>query len=283
MKIYEALKEGTQKLLKITGSQKNAQKECEELLEHLLSITRARLYMNFHDEIPAAELKKFNALLSKRMKHYPLQYLTGRTFFYGREFLVTEGVLIPRQDTEALVEAALKHCPPDTDTAAEAGCGTGIVSLTLLAELSQLKTVSCFDINPKAVSCTRSNASLHSMKNRINIVTADFFAYHKKKEIKYSLVVSNPPYIKTKELSKLQPEVQKEPHSALDGGTDGLDFYRAFNENAPYFMQKGGVLAVETGDGQMKEVKKIFSKAWKVIGTYKDFREQERAAVFKYK
>jgi release factor glutamine methyltransferase len=281
MKVFEALKDATVKLAKTLKEQKAAQKEAEELLMNALSITRARLYMNFHDEIPPAELKKFKSNLARRLKGTPLQYILGSAFFYNREFLVNEGVLIPRPDTEALIEAVKKYCPKDLKEAAECGCGTGILALTLLKELPQIEKFTCFDINKKAIANTKSNARLQGLKDRVAIGGYDFFSYHKKSAKKYSLVISNPPYVKTSDLEKLQKEVQKEPRSALDGGKDGLDFYRAFYSTAPGFMAKNGILALEIGDKQEKAVRKIFAKGWKYLETFKDFREKPRAVAFR--
>ncbi|HWP79477.1 MAG TPA: peptide chain release factor N(5)-glutamine methyltransferase [Candidatus Acidoferrum sp.] len=206
----------------------------------------------------------------KRAAGVPLQYILGEWDFYGRTFLCREGVLIPRPETELLAGAALRHLDQNA-TAADLGCGTGCIGLTLAAETGCAVTL--FDIAPEPLALAAENAK------KLGIVTADI----RHRSImqgpggqKWDVVVSNPPYIKTGDLGTLQPEVRREPDLALDGGADGLDFYRAIA--ALWAPAANRALLLEVGAGQATAVAGMLAGQGKVR-TQKDYAGIPRIVV----
>ncbi len=192
----------------------------------------------------------------RRAEGFPLQYILGEWDFYGRTFLCREGVLIPRPETELLAEAALSYLDGES-TAADLGCGTGCIGLTLAAERGCAVTL--FDIAAGPLALTAQNADKLGIANA-EILCRSIFEGPGQRE--WDVVVSNPPYIKTEELPTLQPEVQKEPTAALDGGTDGLDFYRAIA--ALWTKAARRALLLEVGAGQAQAVADMLQRQGKV-------------------
>lgn len=278
MKIFEALNTARNILTPILKDKRFAYTASETLLMHVLKIEKEKLYVIIRDDLPASVYKKFMSLVKRRAKGEPLQYLLGHWWFYGRRFEVKKGVLIPRQDTEAVIDAVKSlELPPDLK-AADVGSGTGIIGITLKLEIPAITEMTCVDINPKAISLTRLNAGKNHAS--IRLVQGDFFAFAACKKPRFNLVVSNPPYIKLSALKGLQVEVKREPKSALAAGRQGLDFYRKFAERAADYLLPGGYLVLEIGDGMAAAVRRVF-KGWKFISGHKDFREKLRAVVFR--
>lgn len=197
-----------------------------------------------------------NRALQKLAGGEPVQYILGKTDFFGREFLVKEKVLIPRFDTEILVEAALSLLTPN-GCFADLCCGSGCIGITLLAERPDVSGFFA-DISPAALELTKANAGRFSVTNRAEIEQVDIRLASLPK--KFDLILSNPPYIPSEELPLLSEEVRKEPVLALDGGTDGLDFYRAIVCNYKQNLSPGGKFAFECGAGQAKQVAEFLDK-----------------------
>jgi len=237
--------------------------DSELILCYLLQKDRIYLHLNRKTEISEYIKDKFYELAKKRNEGYPLQYITNSQEFMGLDFFVQEGVLIPRPDTEILVEAVIET----------AGSGAIAVSLAYYLENS---FVTAIDISKKAVETTNINIKKHKLNN-IKVIEGDIF--DDIADEKFHIVVSNPPYIERDAISSLQTEVSVyEPKIALDGGTDGLDYYRRIVELFKNIHEKNGVLAVEIGWSQRISVEEIFmnAKLFKEIKSCKDLSGRDR-------
>ncbi|NVN99704.1 MAG: peptide chain release factor N(5)-glutamine methyltransferase [Geobacteraceae bacterium] len=233
----------------------NARLEGEWLLCHALSLDRVGLYLNFDKPLLESELAAFRALVSRRAKREPLQHILGTQEFMGLEFMVSAAALIPRYDTELLVSEALKALPK-AQRVLDIGTGSGCVAIALARNLPAATVVSV-DISKAALELAQSNASLNSAVvdlregSLFEPVNGEYF----------DLIVSNPPYIPAADIETLQPEVRDfEPRSALDGGVDGLDFYRQIARIAPQHLSSGGWLLLEVGIGQATEVSQMLAE-----------------------
>ena len=234
----------------------------ERLLGDALALSRLELYLQHDRPVVGGELDRFRELVRRRAGGEPLQHLLGVTGFYGRDFKVVRGVFIPRPETEHLVERALALLPATGDpalapVAAEIGCGSGIIAVTLAAEAPRLE-VFATDVNPGAVELTRANAHRHGVDGRVQALLGNRFdPLPARLRGALDLLVSNPPYIRRADLADLPREVQHDPREALDGGDDGLDFYRALAAGAARWLRPGGWLAVEIGAEQGEQVPEI--------------------------
>lgn len=234
----------------------------ERLLGDVLGLSRLELYLQHDRPVAGGELDQFRDLVRRRAGGEPLQHLLGVAGFYGRDFKVARGVFIPRPETEHLVERALALLPADGDpalapVAAEIGSGSGIIAVTLAAEAPRLE-VYATDVNPAAVELTRANAHRHGVDGRVQALVGNRFdPLPARLRGALDLLVSNPPYIRRADLAGLPREVQHDPREALDGGDDGLDFYRALAAGAARWLRPGGWLAVEIGADQAQQVPEI--------------------------
>ena len=201
-------------------------------------------------DTPLAEdvLARFSALVSRRAMREPLQYILGHAHFMGHAFLTAPDVLIPRQDTEALCERALAHVRPGSRVL-DLCCGSGCLAISLKLAMPEAR-VCAGDLSPAAVALTARNA--RRLGADVDIRQGDLFAPFA--GLRFDLILSNPPYIKTGDLEGLQREVQQEPVLALDGGPDGLMVYRRILMEAAHYLNPGGCLLLELGDGQAVEV-----------------------------
>lgn len=273
MKIKEALIEGRDflKNLEYTDPIYETRKILGEILERDLS------YLVSHDneELPASVEKKYFDILKKRQEGLPLQYILGREDFYGRTFTVLEGVLIPRQDTEISVEVILKILIENNiNKMLEIGCGTGIVSITVDLESKRKMDITALDISSYAINNTAINKK--NLKSNIKILESDLFD---KVSGKFDLIYSNPPYIKSSEIENLQLEVKDhEPRLALDGGIDGLYFYREIIKEAPNYLNNNGFLVFEIGYDEAEDISLIMEKNFDTK-IYKDLNNLDRVIV----
>lgn len=231
----------------------NSRLESEWLLCEVLSLDRVGLYVNFDKPLTASELTACRAFVGRRARREPLQYILGSQDFFGLDFEVSPGVLIPRHDTESLVQEAVNRCPSRA-AILDIGVGSGCIAVAL-AKTCPDAHVYGVDPSPKALELAQKNADRHGVT--VTFVQGSLFEPFEGQ--KFDLIVSNPPYIPTAEIAGLQPEVRDyEPREALDGGTDGLDFYRRIIPVAPSCLEKGGWLLLEVGVGEAPEVLKIF-------------------------
>lgn len=240
------------------------------LMEYVFHITRASYYLALKEEVSEDQLNDYMELIEKRKARIPLQHLTGVREFMGLEFEVNEHVLIPRQDTEILVEEVLKTSNQKSVLDLCTGSGCIIISL---AVLSKLKKAAAVDLSEEALKVAKRNALRHQVE--ISFDLSDLFD---KVEEKYDIIVSNPPYIATKEIETLEPEVKcYEPMMALDGYEDGLFFYRKIIQNAKNYLTDQGEIFFEIGYDQGNDVSMLLSEAGFVdISVIKDLAGLDR-------
>lgn len=263
------------------------------LLCYAARCSRTYLYAYGDSVLPAHAEDRYFELLKKRAGGYPLQYITGEQEFMSLVFEVTPDVLIPRQETELLVETVLERCRDmalDKDGGsgpAPAGhrqpirvldmcTGSGCIAVSL-AKYLQDCLVTAVDISPAALAVAARNAERHGVSGRVRFIRSDLFGSVPAE--KYDVLVSNPPYVRTEDLERLQPEVRLfEPLPALDGGSDGLRFYREIIRRAPGYLRPGGMLAFETGYDQAKAVARLMGSGgmFSDIEIYRDLSGIER-------
>jgi len=234
----------------------NARLEAEVLLAQLLGIDRMGLYLNYDRPLKEEERTAYREMIQRRTAAEPIAYIVGAKEFWSMRFKVSPECLIPRPETEHLVEEAVrigKGLKPPL-RALEIGHGCGSVAIALAKELEGAEIVAT-DISPGACSLARENAEAHGVQGRIKFVLGDLFAPG---EGPFNLICSNPPYIPTAEVLKLAPEVRDyEPLTALDGGEDGLRFFKEIARGASGFLVSGGWLLLEMGQGQAPQVAAI--------------------------
>ncbi len=250
----------------------------ELLLAHVLGLTRLRLYTDLDRPLDRAELQAYRALIEARVAGTPVQYLTGRREFYGRPFQVDARVLIPRPETEGLVEAVLRTLPTEGPLRVlDVATGSGCIAVTLAAE-RPAATVVATDIDAGACELAQANAEAHAVGNRVLVRQGDLFAAVAG-EAPFDAVVSNPPYVRTVELKGLQAEVQREPRLALDGGPEGLTVVARVVEGAYDVLVPGGLLALEMGEEQGAAVRNLLlQRGYEAVRVEQDFERRDRMA-----
>ncbi|MBI5529155.1 MAG: peptide chain release factor N(5)-glutamine methyltransferase [Deltaproteobacteria bacterium] len=260
--ILSGLEWGTAELSK--AGKPSPRLDAELLLAHLLGIERLKIYLDFERPMGETEARAYMALVRRRTAGEPVAYITGKKEFYSREFTVTPDVLIPRPETESVVEAAIRtdHVVDVLDL----GCGSGCIGITMAAEVPSAN-VACADISPAAIAIARKNAAAFGIESRVGFFTGDLFAPVAGRM--FDAIVSNPPYIPTKMIDELQIEIRKyEPRAALDGGPDGLDVVRRIVAEAPAHLIEGGTLLVEIAEFQADAVREFAA----ANGSYADVR-----------
>lgn len=234
----------------------NARLETEWLLASALGLDRVGIYLNLDKPLKAEELASCRALVARRAKREPLQYILGSQEFLGLDFLVAPGVLIPRHDTEVLVEEALRRAQ-GARTILDIGVGSGCIAVALAKRLPEAELLGV-EKSAEAMAIAQENARRHGV--RLTLFEGSLF--EPLADRRFDLIVSNPPYIPTADMETLQPEVRDfEPQGALDGGPDGLDYYRRIVPEARNHLNGGGWLMVELGIGQAADVTAIFVHA----------------------
>lgn len=224
------------------------------LLSHVTGKRPLDLRLGF-DELNENDIAAFTALAEQRLTRIPLQYLLGDAPFMGRSFRVDSRVLIPRPETELLAEKAIAALKKRGNRALDLCCGSGCLGITLALEVPQA-SVDCTDLSADALQLAQENAERLGAK--VHFRQGDLW---QAAEGCYNVIVSNPPYIPTADCTTLQQEVMQEPHMALDGGNDGLDFYRRIAAEAPTHLTDNGALLCEIGHGQGEVVAALFREA----------------------
>lgn len=219
--------------------------EARVLLRHVLQCDEAWLIAHGDDQLTVAQSANYGSLVARRAAGEPVAYLTGHREFYGREFAVTPAVLIPRPDTELLVELALQRLPANGDVL-DLGAGSGCIGVTIAAERPQSR-VTLVDASAAALDVARENAHRHAAANT-KLMLSDWYAALG--DARYALIVSNPPYIASGDAHLQQGDLRFEPRSALASGDDGLDELRRIVEGAPAHLSPGGWLLCEHGHDQ---------------------------------
>ena len=227
--------------------------DAEVLLSHVLKKERIYLYVHFDQPMEAEELAAYKELIKQRVNHVPVAYLLGQREFMGLNFKVTPATLIPRPDTEILVQAAVERLRVREQCSfADIGTGSGAICLSVLSFVPGSSAVTV-DISPEARAVAEENAENLGLSERIEFFTGDLL--EPVKDRKFTAILSNPPYIPEKDIEGLQEEVRcQEPYGALSGGQDGLDFYRRLCQEAPALLEEGGFMAFEVGVGQAAKV-----------------------------
>ena len=271
MTIREALRAATARLEQ--ADVPDADVDASYLLASVLKEDTLAMRINGHRALTEEQEKAFDALCDRRAAREPLQYILGETEFMGLTFHVEPGVLIPRADTEILVEKALKVMPPNARVL-DIGTGSGAIAVSL-ARLGQAARVTAVDVSDKALEIARKNAENNGAD--VEFVKSDCFSALQGR--KYDMIVSNPPYISDEEMQTLMPEVRQEPELALFGGGDGLDFYRRISRETPEHLNEGGFLLFEIGWLQKDAVSALmrtfigepfalrdYGRNWRVVG-----------------
>lgn len=231
--------------------------DAELLLSDTLKLDRVGLYLNYDRPLSALELETFRAAVGRRAKREPLQYIRGEAEFWSLPFTVSPAVLIPRPDTEVLVEEALKRIS-GTCRVLDVGTGSGAIAIAIADERPEAK-VEAVDLSPEALTVARGNAERNGVADRVALRQGDL---RQLTGADYDLVVSNPPYIPSADLAGLMPEVREfEPLLALDGGKDGLYAYRLLAAQAATLLKPGGWLLLEVGIGQAEAVAGLLQTA----------------------
>jgi release factor glutamine methyltransferase len=235
--------------------------DAELLLAHVLGCKRIDLIVRYDEQPNDGERAAFRQLVQKRLDRCPTAYLVGVREFYLLPFEVTSAVLIPRPDTETLVDAAIEFLKKrPTPTALDVGTGSGCVAVSVAAGV-KTAAVTAVDVSPDAVAVAGRNAKRNNVADRVRLLTGNLFA-PLQPGTTFDLIVSNPPYIPPSEIETLMPEVRDhEPRVALDGGTDGLAFYRRLTAEAKAWLKPGGALMVEIGHTQGDAVTALFQAA----------------------
>lgn len=230
----------------------------EWLLQHLLGLNRSEFFMRWNEAFPEERRERWNRMLERRARKEPVQYITGEQEFYGLPFRVTPAVLIPRPETELLVEkvieAGRRLWPDGSPLVADIGCGSGAISVTIAVKCSSWN-MTATDISAEAIEVARGNARSNGVGERVTFFRGDLLEAYIREQLAIDILVSNPPYIESGDIPHLQPEVGlHEPLLALDGGADGLMFYRRILEQVDRLRIPPAVIGFELGQGQAREV-----------------------------
>ena len=253
--------------------------QAELLLAHVLKLPRMKLYLNFDRALIPTEVDAFRETVRRRGQREPLQHIVGTVSFCGLELATNRHALIPRPETELLAQFGWEFLEQHFAAAPAAfdfGTGTGCLPISLAVKCPRAR-ITAGDISPEALALARDNAAKHAVQDRIEFIESDGFA-GLAADARFDLIVSNPPYIATAEIATIQPEVRDhDPRLALDGGADGLDFYRRLAEQGRARLNPGGKIMVELGDGQAASVTEIFSKQnWIVEAIRQDYSPRDR-------
>ncbi len=266
----------------------NPRLDAELLLAHVLKAKRIDLYTQFEKTVLEKHLVPFKELLQRRAKREPLQYILGETEFWGCKIEVTPDVLIPRPETELLVEWALKEGqargPAPTDpNILDIGTGTGCIAIALATHIPTARVIAT-DHSKPALEVAQRNIASHHLADRVALLPSDLAPWKsfEAEGQKFDLIISNPPYIRTDQLELLQPEVRDfEPRVALNGGKDGLDFYRRITQDAPRFLKPDGRLLLEIGEDQGEAVMCLMTQVGLVVECRKDWSDHDRVVIGK--
>ena len=281
MKIKEVIEEGKNAL-----SKNNIEDNviiARELLAFVLGVTKQYLVIHLEDELKAEDYIKFRENINEVIDGKPLQYITNNQEFMGLNFFVNENVLIPQPDTEIIVEETLKKCKEllqknDKIKILDLCTGSGAIAVSLSNVLGNKAEVFASDISTKALEVAKCN----NKKNNTNVSFIESDLFEKIQEQKFKVIVSNPPYIRSNVINNLSKQVQNEPHLALDGGEDGLEFYKKIIEQACNHIENG-YLILEIGYDQKADVENMLkaNKNYEEISTIQDLSGNDRCVIAK--
>jgi release factor glutamine methyltransferase len=271
--IAEAILHGANKLRK--AGVPDERREAGSLLMHVLDRDRTHILARADEELTDEQIEKFSQALDARAQGKPLQYITGHQEFFGLEFEVTSDVLVPRPETELLIEAALSIISPnETPFICDVGTGSGCIVITLLHELPRARALA-LDISDAALAVAERNANRHGVQERLSFVASDLFASVAPSfAAGFDLTVSNPPYVAERAVDGLQREVRDfEPRVALTAGEDGLSIIRRLLIESRDYLKSGGFLLFEIGFDQHESVRQLIDQnAWKLLEIHDDLQ-----------
>ena len=252
----------------------------ELMIANILNCQRIDLYLNYDYVLNEKELARLKEFLKRRAKHEPLQYILGEVNFYGYRLKIDKRALIPRPETELLVNLAienLKHNKTNITNCRilEVGTGSGCISIALAKQFPKI-SITAIDISPEAIHLAQENAQMLNIQN-IEFIEADFFKYQPTN--KFDMIISNPPYVIADDIPNLQDELSYEPQIALTPGPDSLAFYKVFVKYLDY-LENNGTMILEINEKNHKEVTNLFNKL-SIIQVVKDFGNLERILVIK--
>lgn len=279
MNIFEAYN-NTKKALARAGIE-DCVFEAKQIIKHITGFSSSEILMNYTKELSEFQSNNLTAIIRQRELRYPLQYIFGEWSFYGRDFYVGPGVLVPRADTETVIEVCTDYLKDKKEPKILDLCaGSGCIGITLAKEKEDC-TCLMIEKYPEAMRYAERNITRNKAENA-KVISGDIFESTGAEE-KYDLIVSNPPYIAENGTEEVSPETKYEPETALSGGGDGLEFYRAITDNYKEAISKNGMLCFEVGIGQADAVKEILNAAGlQNIGAKKDLNGIERA-VYAYR
>ena len=276
MKIEELLRYGKGKLKK--QKVEDASIISRILMQYVLKIDRNKLIINKNDNVDINKENEYKEYIEEIIKGKPVQYITNNQEFMRLNFYVDENVLIPQPDTEILVEEVIKSIDIKENIEILDMCtGSGCIGISLAKNIENTK-VTLVDISKEAIEIAKKNAIQNGVENKVTFIQSDMFENVKGK---FDIIVSNPPYIKTDIIQTLDKQVQNEPHIALDGGEDGLDFYKILINEAHKYLKKDGKIFLEIGYDQKQEIESLAkqSKHYKKIETIKDLSQNDRVII----
>lgn len=274
------------KELEFLGSAEAAE-EAEKLLEEIVDSPRSTLYLEAERQIPAKDLRQYQEWIQCRKKRIPLAYILGKAYFWEESLEVGPGCLIPRPETEVLVERFIEVSGFSKENRfhfLDAGCGSGAIGIALLRYFQNARAT-FLDSSENALQFTRRNLARYSLGDRAEVVHSDLFEAVRsaagENPRKWDAMISNPPYLSKEDWENLAPEILFEPREALDGGRDGLAFYDRILSEATEFLNPGGRLALEVGKGQAAcvRVKMQKSNFFREIQIFKDYNNIERVVL----
>ena len=247
--------------------------DAEVLLAHVLEIERLEIYLNLDCRVTEKKLSAYKKLIERRVRREPVAFIVGYKEFMGLKFFLNKDVLIPRPETEILVEKVIEKVQnigksksygygrDNSLTIVDLCTGSGNIAISLARNIASCK-IYAIDISKGAIQVARKNAKFHNVKGKVKFLLGDLFSPLEKlnSNLAVDFVVSNPPYVKSRDLVQLPPEIKKEPLSALEGGNEGLDFYQRIIPEALKYLINGGYLIMEIGDYQRKAVMNLIKK-----------------------
>jgi len=276
MTLREALTRATRQLDASPDLRADAARDAALLLRHALGISHAAQLADPERALTPAQQAAFDALVQRRLANEPIQYITGEQEFYGLALGVTPAVLIPRPETEQLVEAVLAELDPTQPLRIlDVGTGSGAIAIALAHHLPRAH-VTAVDLSAAALEVAASNAARHRLADRIRFVASDLLDALPPGELPFDVIVSNPPYVPTADRGSLHPQVRDhEPAAALFAGTDGLDVYRRLIPQARAALRPNGILALEIGQGQREAVAALLAD-WNELRFLDDLQQIPR-------
>ncbi|MBD3333143.1 peptide chain release factor N(5)-glutamine methyltransferase [candidate division GN15 bacterium] len=266
------------------GGIDDALSEVELILCHLLDCDRLTLYLEGDNRLTEEHLSRAETIIKRRLERYPLQFILGEAWFYGRKFAVSPAVMAPTPETELLVETAIGYVKSygiERPRILDIGIGSGVIGLTVAAELEEV-TVVGLDVSEEALDVARTNVRQFGLSERVELRQSDFFAGVAADE-RFDLILANPPYISETDYATLPPEVLADPKVSLVGGEDGLTAIRRIIAEAPSYLADGGRIMFEIGYDQSECIPELVAQqsAYESMTIMKDLNDIDRIVILR--